>query len=215
MPQEMSQEPDPVLAGITPGQKYKVGFLGGPCTGKTTLMNSVYETLRRQGLSVGIAPEFVSEDLKINGVPSFDILPYEQLRYYMHQKRIEQQALEDVDILLTDSPVFIGYFYTLFAQENHTWPTRHQLVIDDLRRAFEADAPHYDLLYQLAREFPYEDNGIRFHTEAQARRVDDIISTGMGSQRNLNFALLRGDVPTRTRQVLADMADYRPRARAL
>lgn len=186
-------------------QKIKVCFLGGPCTGKTSLMARLYEVLAKQGVEVSIAEEFATIDIARNGAPSLNNMPFEQIRYYFNQQLIEQNALSRSNVVLTDSPPFMCYFYALFAQRHTAENPRHKVPMADLKKAFFQDAPRYHHLYLLDREFPYEDNGIRYHSEEQAREVDGIINELVTNHPELEYKRLSGTIDERAQKVLADL----------
>lgn len=168
-------------------------------------MARLYEVLAMQGVEVAIAEEFATIDIARNGAPTLDNMPFEQIRYYFNQQLIEQNALARSNVVLTDSPPFMCYFYALFAQRHSAAAARHKVPMADLKKAFFQDAPNYHHLYLLEREFPYEDNGIRYHSEEQAREVDGIINELVTNHPELSYKRLSGSIDERAQKVLADL----------
>lgn len=188
-----------------------VGFVGGPCTGKTTLANFVSEELRQRGFRVGTSREFVTEDVKRNGPPSADNLAFEHIRFYMNQCLEEQRACEGRQVVVTDCPTFLTYIYAEYGFGNSECP-RDQLALADLREAFMRDVRRYKCLYLLRREFPYEDNGVRFHTLNQAMAVDSLIERLL-NEAGADYAWLEGTVAERAARVVGDVhGSLKPRA---
>lgn len=188
-----------------------VGFVGGPCTGKTTLANFVSEELRQRGFRVGTSREFVTEDVKRNGPPSADNLAFEHIRFYMNQCLEEQRACEGRQVVVTDCPTFLTYIYAEYGFGNSECP-RDQLALADLREAFMRDVRRYKCLYLLRREFPYEDNGVRFHTLNQAMAVDSLIERLL-NEAGADYAWLEGTVAERAARVVDDVhGSLKPRA---
>lgn len=177
--------------------------MGGPCTGKTTITRFVHSELARKGMPTALAMEFVTDDIKRHGPPDLDNQVFEQIRYYMNQCWEEQRAMEEGDIVLTDSPTFFSYIYALFARTNAR-SERHVLALADLERCFKQDAHRYDRIYLLRREFPYEENGVRFHTLEQAMAVDRLIEKLL-TDHGVPFTWLEGTVAERGQKVLADI----------
>lgn len=188
-----------------------VGFVGGPCTGKTTIANFVTEELRQRGLRVGISREFVTEDVKRNGPPATDNLAFEHVRFYLNQCLEEKSACEGNQVVVTDCPTFLTYVYAEYGFGNSDCP-RDKLALADLREAFMRDVKRYKCLYLLRREFPYEDNGVRFHTLAQAMAVDSLLERLL-TEAGADFQWLQGTVAERAGHVVRDAQNaLKPRA---
>lgn len=180
-----------------------VGFLGGPSTGKTTLATSVFNALAEKGLNPGWASEFVTDDVQDNGPPDLDYYIYEQYRFLFHQSRREEAALKKNDIVITDSPLLIGYAYTLQKKEQATLG-RQKNFIKELTDLFAEDGKRYQHLYLLKRETSFEDNGIRFHSPEESVAFDTLLKDLL-TQSNTPFTPLKGDVQARTDAVLRDI----------
>lgn len=191
-----------------------VGFVGGPCTGKTTIANFVGEELRQRGLRVGVSREFVTEDVKRNGPPAGDNLAFEHVRFYLNQCLEEQRASEGRQVVVTDCPTFLTYVYAEYGFGNSDCP-RDKLALADLAEAFKRDVKRYKCLYLLRREFPYEDNGVRFHTLTQAMAVDSLIERLL-NEAGANYEWLEGTVAERAARVVSDVeAALKPRVAAV
>lgn len=180
-----------------------VGFLGGPSTGKTTLATAVYNALTEQGHDAAWASEFVTDDIQENGPPELDYYIYEQYRFLFHQSRREENAKLQADIVITDSPLLIGYAYTLQKKDEAT-RGRQKNFIKELAALFDEDKNRYSHLYLLNREAAFEDNGVRFHSPEESVAFDELLRE-MLVKNNIPFTELKGDVDTRTRLVLADI----------
>ena len=180
-----------------------IGFLGGPCTGKTTICSNLLNTLQQQNINAGWTKEFVSDDIPVNGAPPFESLVYEQFRFNFMQRRRELEYLQKHDIVITDAPLLLGYAYAL-QNETSSYCARQQRLMQDFMPLFKEDAKNYHKLYFLSREFPYEDNGIRFHTEEQAVDFDQHLKALL-KETGIDYTLLKGSVEERVNTVLADM----------
>lgn len=180
-----------------------IGFIGGPSTGKTTLAAAVYNDLQEQGSFSSWASEFVSDDIQRIGPPNLDYYIYEQFRYLFHQQRREEAALRKSDIILTDSPLLIGYAYTIQQQKTAVSGRQSQFV-DELYTLFSEDAQRYDNLYLLKREANFEDNGIRFHTQAQSQEFDALLKELL-AKNNVAYTEISGSVEERKATVMKDI----------
>ncbi len=183
--------------------KILVGFMGGPCTGKTTITRFVQSELSTSGAPTATAMEFVTEDIKRHGPPDLDNQVFEQVRYYMNQCWEEERAMTSADVVLTDSPTFFSYIYALFAKKNAR-SERHTLALKDLETCFKRDTHRYDKIYLLRREFPYEENGVRFHSLEQAMAVDRLIEQLL-TEHGVPFTWLEGTVAERGHKVVSDI----------
>ena len=180
-----------------------VGFLGGPCTGKTTLAQSVSCELADKGINTEWATEFVSEDIQRIGPPVGDYFIYEQFHFAFYQTRKEEEAMKRAEIVVTDAPLLLGYSYPLLEKDIAVCG-RQQTFIQDLEGLFVEDAKRYDKLYLLRRESEYEDNNIRFHTYEQAVEFDKLLRNKLDSL-GVEYIELGGSVMERTWQVMEDL----------
>ena len=180
-----------------------VGFLGGPCTGKTTLAHHVYQALTGLDVKTSWANEFVSEDIERIGPPDAAYSIYEQFRFSLMQRCKEERALRTSEVVVTDAPLLLGYAYPLL-DKNFSIGGRQQQMIADLKMLFEQDAHRYDMLYLLKRETSYEDNGIRYHTYDQALTFDKMLAD-MLDDLGVRYKLLGGKPDERAKKVLLDL----------
>lgn len=180
-----------------------VGFIGGPCTGKTTVSKKAYEQLQQANDSCVWVKEYAGTDIRRHGPPHSEYFLFEQLRYHLGQIWFEEEAMGTADIVLTDTPVLFQYIYGLLGSQAVECE-RQKIVMEDLRHSFERNAKRYDILYLMKREFPYELDGVRFHTEEEAKQVDILIETLL-IEYNVPFKWLTGTVQERVDQVLADL----------
>ena len=183
-------------------QKIRIALFGGPCTGKTTLADFVVQALRAQGEQAQAVAEFVSPDIGRNGPPEQANMPFEHMRYYVHQSRVEQAALQQVQVLLTDCPTPLICAYGLF-NSPATTDERQELVLTELEALFAADIQNYDKIYLLRREFPYTENGVRYHTLEQAMAFDRLLEE-LFDRYNVSWTPLAGTVAERGAQVVRD-----------
>lgn len=177
-----------------------IAFIGGPSTGKTTLAKTLTDKLCQQGLNAGYVKEFVTEDIQQNGVPNLANIGFEQIRFYLKQSAQENEVKAHCDYMVTESPTYFSYIYALEGLLGNT-DKRQQLALDILRDYTKQNSQRYDFVFYLKRELPYEDNGIRFHTEEQAKQVDNRILDVLESF-DINYHVVSGSVEQRCEQVL-------------
>ena len=187
-----------------------VAFIGGPSTGKTTLAKTLADKLCQQGINAGYVKEFVTEDIQQNGIPNLANIGFEQIRFYLKQSAEENKIKADCDIAVTESPTYFSYIYALEGLAGNT-DKRQQLALDILRDYTAQDSQRYDHVFYLKRELPYEDNGIRFHTEEQAKQVDTRILDVLNNF-GVNYQVISGNVEERCAQVFAALNISRKKA---
>ena len=180
-----------------------IGFLGGPCTGKTTICTQLLSTLEQQGHDAGWSKEFVTDDIPVNGIPSQENLVYEQFRFNYMQRRREVDLMAKHNVVITDAPLLLGYAYAM-QKDASEYCERQQRLYEDLKMLFAEDAKNYDKLYFLSREFAYEDNGIRFHTEEQAIDFDAHLKKLL-AEFGVDYTMLSGSVDERVKQVMTEL----------
>lgn len=185
--------------------KTLIGFMGGPCTGKTTLAKALVKLLKFHGVKAGWSREFVTEDIKVHGPPPREYTIYEQYRFFFNQLRFEEEILEKSQVLVTDSPIMMGCMYPLMELDVST-AGRQQAFADEFIELFKEFSKRYHRIYFLGRDFPFEDNGIRFHSEQESIAVDEKIKN-MLRAFGVPYKELHGTVEERLEQVLMDLKD--------
>ena len=143
----------------------RIGFVGVPCTGKTTLARR----LRIIHLNTGgvLISEYAREYMRIHGAIK-DVLT----QYHVVDQQISREVNvhEGSKVLISDSPAFLGLFY---ASTLDTEPYRD--VIGLMRKKLDS-APLYDYIFHLPiNGVPIEGDSIRLAehlTESWRRDAD-------------------------------------------
>ena len=147
--------------------KLIVCLYGGPGTGKSTMCAGVYHAAKSQGLNAEMNREYV-KDWVWEGRT---IRPGDQTYLFAKQARRERQFMqEDLDLIVTDSPLIMTHYYGLkydkFEQEFNT--SLHMLAQHHaICKSYGYKVEHIF----LERVKPYNDAG-RFQTEEEAKQVD-------------------------------------------
>jgi hypothetical protein len=81
---------------------------GAPSSGKSTLAAGLYSKLSEEGYSVQLVREYATEFNARNG----SIQPYEHVSILGKQMARMQAFLGKVDILISDSPLYLNSFYS-------------------------------------------------------------------------------------------------------
>lgn len=84
-----------------------VNLYGGPGSGKSTLMASIFSELKLNGVNCEMAPEFAKEKVWEG---SLDVLS-NQLYIFGKQHHTTFRLLNKVDVVITDSPIILSLYY--------------------------------------------------------------------------------------------------------
>lgn len=135
----------------------KIGILGLPSTGKTTLARALAGKLHETFDSIDLIAEYAREYIARNG-PTTDI--WEQ--HLITSKQIERERETTSEAVITDSPVILGLLYAryLFNPESGN---KHPLALTELFNDVIrfTHAHPYDVLVVLESEVNIVDDGIR------------------------------------------------------
>lgn len=184
-------------------KKTIIGIVGGPCTGKTTLTRFLYSTLHDYGVNVQLADEFASRDIVKNGFPDRTYAPFEQFRFALQQRRLEDTCLREADLVVSESPSFVSYLYASLEKNCVPLPRAH-LFMDDLETLFTEARYRYNHIYRLNRESGFEGNGVRFHSEEESVMFDNLLVETLHNH-DLPHSFLCGTVLSRATHIMEDL----------
>ena len=146
----------------------RIGIIGAPCVGKTTLANDLALELRNLGYTVEVVKEYAREYIQKLGEPKNT-----QTQTLILQKQLENEKGNKGDFLISDSPVILNLIYSLElgsladSQDcfcyNNILETLFQLKLNQF----------YDYLFYIPREIPFEKDGVR--DNVNMKRVDNRI----------------------------------------
>jgi nicotinamide riboside kinase len=136
-----------------------VGFSGAPGAGKTSTARALAANLRRSEGFQNV--ELISEYARryITKYGSIDCVQ-DQFRILQKQLDWENQALQYADLVITDSPIFLGFIYVMQlrkeTQKDTIW------VNDIFKEMSKLNVPRrYDLIIHLDPVIKPIDDGIR------------------------------------------------------
>lgn len=126
---------------------FRIGFIGLPGTGKSTLAKVVssmcVEKLNKEAYLVD---EFAREFLcKYGAIDS----AADQFRIFYGQLEKEEKTPSNVDIMVTDSPIFLGFMYSIDVKSKNN--KKDSLYISDIfeKMILLNTPPRYDVLFFL------------------------------------------------------------------
>lgn len=103
-----------------------INFIGGPHTGKSTRMGEVFAKLKKDEISIEMAPEFAKEMVWQETKP--EVLNNQIYIFGVQQNRIHR-LLGEVDVIVTDAPLINSILYD--STENESF---HELVYDQFKK---------------------------------------------------------------------------------
>ena len=175
----------------------RIAVLGGPRSGKTTLIQHLYVEMKIAGLNAGYALEYSTEYLKDKGmIESIS----EQYGIYLGQKKLEDE-LSVFDYALTDYATFVPYIYGRFMLGNKERTKKEIQILKDLYCLAIEDIQDYDMIVYVPREFGYIQDGVRWQDEDIALQIDDAILSFLKAE-NVNYVEVKGSTKERAKQIL-------------
>jgi len=163
--------------------KIVINLYGGPGTGKSTTAAHLFAMLKHQGRNAELITEYVK-----NWVwEGREIKRNDQYYLFAKQARHESLKFKDVDVIVTDAPVWLS---SIYEAKNEPKPHICDLLIEKhVALAKEHGVEHKHVF--LKRVKPYKSEG-RLQTEAQAKEIDDEIHEYL-TRMNMHFIEVSAD----------------------
>ncbi len=180
----------------------KIAFLGGPGTGKSTLIKALDVEYSMAGWNSSVCLEFVREYIASYGVPESI---FEQFMLYEGQKRREQEY-NHCDIIFCDNSTILNFIYGLMSC-NYNDPKQVYALTLLFTWAIK-DLAEYEIFY-LPREFDLTEDGIRYQAETEAAELDKRIKALL-DMFGVPYTEITGDLNTRVEKVKAALG-FEPR----
>jgi hypothetical protein len=144
----------------------KIGFIGCPSSGKTTLAQVISGNLKSRGIQCELITEFARPFVKAFG----DTTGADQF-YILKKQRDFENAIQ-TGVLITDSPCYLSYIYSLLnikSNKDRYYATEILHSINDM---------YYDLLFYLPFTNEIENrvnkkDDFRIHTEINVLKCID------------------------------------------
>lgn len=150
-----------------------INLYGGPGTGKSTTAGAMFAEMKYRGINCEYVQEYAKDKAWEFGTNHLGVPKVFQAQEYIFGKqhfRLRRCA-QDVDIIVTDCPLFLGLIYM-----------PEDFPIPSLRSAIREAYDMYDNLdVFLVRTKPYNTKG-RFQTEEQAKGLDVDVKRMLESQ---------------------------------
>lgn len=172
----------------------KIGIAGGPGVGKSTLAKDLCGELTAKGFTAEAPEEFARIYIKRFG-PPHNI--YEQSLFLLGQKAQEERV--NADFVISDCPKFLSYLYLIpFADLNNP---KHNYLIHKVYEQALATLSEYNYFIYIPKEFPFKENGVRYQTDKETKRLDRMIKSFFNIHR-LRRLTVRGTPEQRLGQAM-------------
>ena len=153
-----------------------VNFFGAPGAGKSTLAAAVFAKLKMQGVSCELVDEYVKGAVWENRIKIIQNQLYLLGKQYQKLARIGN----DVDIIITDSPIVMGIYYNRLNAPNFDFDEKvFAPIVLECYKSFQ------NLNFFVKRHHKYETKG-RYQTEEEAKKMEvDLVN--LCNQYNIPF----------------------------
>jgi|SaaInlStandDraft_4_1057021.scaffolds.fasta_scaffold59249_1 nicotinamide riboside kinase len=184
----------------------KIGLLGAPGCGKSTLAAYVYAMLKDTGIDGELVTEYIREHVnRHKKVPSITF------QSVIYERQVEKEKIipQDLDFFITDSPHILSYiFASIYINYNDI--DQVELLGDLYLKFLRESRDAYDLIYVLDHNHPPKmDDGVRYQTDGEMELLKRGIPTFLDMHK-VKYTTLGGDIPTkkRAKMIVADVKNY-------
>jgi len=171
----------------------KIGLMGAPGTGKSTLAAGVFAALKDEGLNGELIQEYIREHIYTQGVPNsilFQAITYER------QLEKENIIPRNMDFLVTDSPTTLSYIYSLMYADLKD--KDHKEMVSYLYSKTIKDIYRYDLVFLLEHSHEPINDGVRYQSKDEVAVVQHAIINFL-ENHNIKFIILKAEHSTSDR----------------
>jgi len=151
-----------------------VNLIAGPGAGKSTMAAHVFAELKWMEVNCELVTEFAKEKV---WEKSFHVME-NQIFLYANQHHNITRVAENVDVVITDSPLILSAFYGKKHGEKFV-----DFVIDNFKS-------FWNLNFLLMRKKSFCESG-RIHNEDQSREIDRVLKEIMDKNK-INYISLSG-----------------------
>jgi nicotinamide riboside kinase len=136
---------------------YKIAVTGGSCSGKSAFAAGIFTLCKENNISVELVQEWIREEFNY-GWSVRD--PSDQFRVLNHQKHKEDIIPDAINVMVTDSPTFLSYFYIM--DKIDIYDSHDIAVLTSMYHEFLKEINRYDEIILLERVHDFIKDGTRF-----------------------------------------------------
>lgn len=152
----------------------RIGYIGTPGSGKTTTARALAGLIRSKTKfkTIELVSEYARTYIVKYGITGI----YDQVRIFNKQLTEEDKFPETTEVLITDSPVFLGFGYALELREEGN--PKDTMLINDLFKEMNKlnESPRYDIVFHLPPVLTPVRDGVRpdHHFDQEWREEADL-----------------------------------------
>ncbi len=151
----------------------KIVYLyGGPGTGKSTTAAHLFALAKQEGINAELVREYIKNWVWEGRTP----LPGDQLYIAAKQVRAERICFSDVDLIVSDSPIYLSKYYEM--EYSSDLPAVSDAIIAQHEACVKRAGFEIEHVF-LQRCKKYNPLG-RFHTEAESKKIDQHLQDMLG-----------------------------------
>ena len=172
----------------------KIGLIGAPGCGKSTLAAYVFAMLKDEGIDGELVTEYIREHVnRHKRVPSITF----QSVIYERQLEKEKIVPKQLDFFITDSPHILSYiFASLYI--DYKDPDQVELLGDLYLKFLRQSKDAYDLIYVLEHNHPPKEDGVRYQTAEEMQLLKNSIPVFLDMHK-VKYTRLGGEISTQNR----------------
>lgn len=137
----------------------RIGFIGVPGAGKTTTSRAVagYIRTHTRYKTIELVDEYARRFIIKYGIDHLQ----DQVRIMNKQAGEEDKFPLTTDVLITDSPVFLGFGYAIQMREEGN--PKHTMILNDIYKEMNKmnEVPRYDIIFHLPPTHTPVKDGVR------------------------------------------------------
>lgn len=142
----------------------KIALVGCPGSGKSTCAADIFVQCKKNGITAELVQEYarilINSGWEISNVA-------EQFIVNINQRRKEDIIPEEIEVMITDSPAFLSYYYACRNIKSRS----DNFALVEMYKQFLADLSRYDYIFFLNRVKDYVVDGTRIQTEEESDEI--------------------------------------------
>ncbi len=150
-----------------------IGFLGAPCSGKSTLASELHTKLKTLNKNSIFISEAATDYIAEFGVPNE---PLDQMTIFYKQRQMENMYINTKDYIVCDSSSILNYFY--FRKSFRGNLTLNNIAaINNIQKEILTSLNNWSFLFYVPPIQTDEKDGIRFHNTNEIEQIDKNIKS--------------------------------------
>lgn len=182
----------------------KIALFGGPGVGKTTCANAFVAYMNSKHYPFYNISEYARTFIDTYGQNILNECgPLIQLKIVQKQIEREQTIPNNVKGFITDSPVFLAWFYAAYYGKDNN---ASYIARKDNYKQFLKSIYSYDHIFRIVRESDYQEDGCRTQTAEEAKLIDEAITINL-KLHHIPFTTIKGSTEERVEEI-ADTVEW-------